>query len=150
MRMNKYFGAKSVEAKEMTRLQYNTLRGWDVPADEDGADAGFLVHDTNSGAYSGVDGFDGYVQWLPTKAFEAMYSPLESLNFGLALVAVKEGKRISRAGWNGKGMFVYRIPTTVHNSTTVNEHLVIKNVNNTVSTWVPSINDVFAEDWTVI
>ena len=32
----------------------------------------------------------------------------------------------------------------------LNEHFLIKNVNNTLSTWVPSINDCLAEDWYVI
>lgn len=30
--------------------------------------------------------------------------------FGQALVAVKEGKLISREGWNGKNMFVFKHP----------------------------------------
>ncbi|CDX54545.1 conserved hypothetical protein [Mesorhizobium plurifarium] len=29
------------------------------------------------------------------------------MNFGQALDALKEGKRVSRSGWNGKGMFIY-------------------------------------------
>lgn len=32
------------------------------------------------------------------------------LNFGQALEALKEGKRVSRIGWNGKGMFVFQRP----------------------------------------
>ena len=32
------------------------------------------------------------------------------MNFGEALEAVKEGKKIARTGWNGKGMFVYYVP----------------------------------------
>jgi Protein of unknown function (DUF2829) len=34
----------------------------------------------------------------------------QGIDFGHALAAVKEGKRISRAGWNGKGMFVFQRP----------------------------------------
>jgi hypothetical protein len=30
--------------------------------------------------------------------------------FGQAVEAVKEGKRIGRIGWNGKGMYVYYVP----------------------------------------
>lgn len=33
-----------------------------------------------------------------------------NLNFGEALEAVKEGKLITRSGWNGKGMFVFQRP----------------------------------------
>lgn len=30
------------------------------------------------------------------------------MNFGQALEAMNEGKRVSRSGWNGKNMFVYK------------------------------------------
>ena len=32
------------------------------------------------------------------------------MKFGEALEAVKEGKLIAQAGWNGKGMFVFQRP----------------------------------------
>lgn len=35
------------------------------------------------------------------------HDPNRGLPFGVALEALKEGKRIAREGWNGKGMFVY-------------------------------------------
>ena len=35
----------------------------------------------------------------------------KNLNFGEAIEAVKEGKLISREGWNGKGMFVFMRPS---------------------------------------
>lgn len=35
---------------------------------------------------------------------------VEGLNYGQALEALKEGKRVSRAGWNGKGMFIFQRP----------------------------------------
>lgn len=31
-------------------------------------------------------------------------------NFGEAIEALKQGKRVQRAGWNGKGMFVFMRP----------------------------------------
>ena len=31
------------------------------------------------------------------------------MNFGEALDALKAGKKLRRAGWNGKGMFVFPI-----------------------------------------
>lgn len=33
-----------------------------------------------------------------------------NLNFGSALEALKDGKRLARAGWNGKGMFIVLMP----------------------------------------
>ena len=31
------------------------------------------------------------------------------MNFGQAIEALKEGKRVARAGWNGKGMFLFLV-----------------------------------------
>jgi hypothetical protein len=80
-------------------------------------------------------------------------------NFGTAIALLKGGRKVARKGWNGKGMFVYYIPGGEYATQTeiakqefgevayYNPYLAIKNVNGTVSTWVPSINDVLAEDW---
>jgi len=86
---------------------------------------------------------------------------MTTLNFGQALEAIKAGQRISRTGWNGKGMFVYLVPPASYPVQTgaakahfgegamvpYNAYMAIKNVDNTVSTWVPSVNDCLAEDW---
>jgi hypothetical protein len=84
------------------------------------------------------------------------------MHFGLALEALKQGKKVQRLGWNGKGMFVYHVPANRYKTQTevakkefgesvqYNAYLAIKNVNGTVSTWVPSINDVLSEDWLVL
>ncbi|WP_405154767.1 DUF2829 domain-containing protein [Paenibacillus sp. FSL K6-0108] len=82
------------------------------------------------------------------------------MDFGQALTALKSGKRVSRSGWNGKGMFVYLVPAGVYPARTdaaktigervsYNPYLAIKNVDGSVSTWVPSVNDCLAEDWEV-
>lgn len=34
------------------------------------------------------------------------------MNFGEAIEALKAGKRVARAGWNGKGMFIYLVEGT--------------------------------------
>jgi len=36
---------------------------------------------------------------------------IEGLNFGQAIEALKEGKRVARQGWNGKGMFIFERPS---------------------------------------
>ena len=35
---------------------------------------------------------------------------MTELTFGEALAALKLGKRVARAGWNGKGMFLFLLP----------------------------------------
>lgn len=41
--MQKYIGTKQIEARPMTRGDYNIYRGWQIPADENPADEGYLV-----------------------------------------------------------------------------------------------------------
>jgi len=38
---------------------------------------------------------------------------IENQNFGQAIEALKEGKRVARKGWNGKGMFIFERPADV-------------------------------------
>ena len=161
--MKQFIGVKLINAKPMTRLQYNNFRGWVLPNDENGADKGFLVEYLDGGE-GNVKGYAGYVSWSPKEVFERAYRPIDGLTFGLAVEAMKQGKAVARAGWNGKGMFVYHVPANAYKAQTgvakrffgedadvpYNPYFAIKNVNGSVSTWVPSINDVLAEDWVVL
>lgn len=60
--MKQYIGTKIVKAEPMTRGDYNNYRGWQIPADEDPMDEGYLMEYEN-----------GYVQWLLKEMFEADY-----------------------------------------------------------------------------
>ena len=89
------------------------------------------------------------------------------MNFGEAIEAMKAGKRLARNGWNGKNMFVvYQkgypdgIPSNKQTAEAwrmeegdlfkCEPYLQIKMVNGSHAMWVPSINDVLAEDWEVL
>ena len=41
--MKKYIGAKLVQARPMTRGAYNRYRGWEIPADENPEEEGYLI-----------------------------------------------------------------------------------------------------------
>lgn len=56
---------------------------------------------------------DGYISWSPAEVFEAAYQPVHAMSFGHALQALKEGHRVARAGWNGKGMWIALTPGSV-------------------------------------
>ena len=85
------------------------------------------------------------------------------MNFGDAIKELKLGKRLQRTGWNGKGLFIYLVPAASYPAQTgaakahfgegamvpYAAYLALKNVDETVSTWAPSINDTLAEDWQV-
>lgn len=86
------------------------------------------------------------------------------MDFGDAIRALKQGKKVARAGWNGKGMFVYLVPAASYPVQTgaaksyygegsmvpYNAYLALKGTDEAVSTWAPSCNDTLAEDWTVV
>lgn len=88
--------------------------------------------------------------------------PTKSITFGLALVHLKEGKKVQRIGWNGKGMYIYHVPAASYPSVTeiakkefgemtpYNAYLAIKSVQGTVAPWVASQTDVLTEDWEVV
>lgn len=87
-----------------------------------------------------------------------------NMSFGDAITALKSDNKVARIGWNGKGMFVYLVPgdhfvaktkaaksfAAVDGTVEYNPYMAIRNVNGTVSTWVPSVNDCLAEDWVVV
>jgi len=103
--MKRYIGVKEINAKPMTRAEYNTFRGWDLPANENGADEGFLVEYLDGGK-ANTDLYAGYVSWSPKEVFENAYGPTDGMTFGLALEALKRGHKVARTGWNGKGMWL--------------------------------------------
>lgn len=84
------------------------------------------------------------------------------VTFGLAVQAMKEGKRVTRLGWNGKGMFLYLVPATEFTSickhakkhfgesTPYRAYFALKTAQNDVATWAPSGSDALAEDWQII
>ena len=72
--MKQYTGTKVVNAKPMTRQEYNDFRGWQVPEDENPTDEGYLVEYTDGGKPNTSD-YDGYVSWSPKAIFEQSYLP---------------------------------------------------------------------------
>lgn len=71
-----YIGTKVIRATPMSRLDYNTLRGWDLPSDENGDDAGFLVEYMDGGQANHPD-YAGYISWSPSAVFNAAYIPAQ-------------------------------------------------------------------------
>jgi hypothetical protein len=161
--MNSYIGTNQVNARPMNRADYNGYRGWKLPDNEDGADDGYLVEYADGGKPNDSR-HAGYISWSPKAQFDAAYRETPGLTFGLALEMLKKGAKLARPGWNGKGMFVYYVPPASYPVQTgaaksyfgegsmvpYNAYFAIKNVGDTVSTWVPSVNDCLAEDWQVV
>lgn len=97
-RMEKYIGTKMIEVRVMNRGEYNKYRGWSLPRNENPEDEGYFVK------YQ-----DGYESWSPKKQFEEAYRDCLGMTFGIALELLKEGYKVAREGWNGKGMYLLLI-----------------------------------------
>lgn len=91
------------------------------------------------------------------------------LDFGKALVALKEGRRVAREGWNGKGMWLQMIAgrdVQIHNHgfSPRNEHdhdwrdrvpkmlpwIGMKTADNHFVPWLASQTDMLADDWFIL
>lgn len=95
------------------------------------------------------------------------------MDFGKAIEALKEGKRVARLGWNGKDMFIFLnrgsadrslgdqshfdgIPSNLLDAGDVGTVTRLPNINMkaasgfTVTGWLASQTDILAEDWSVV
>ena len=110
---------------------------------------------------------DGYLSWSPKAVFEAAYRETTGMSFGLAIEAAKMGKKIARAGWNGKGMWViYRtgypdgIPCNKNTADSmgipegtvvkIRPYLQMKCADDTYQMWLASQSDILADDWYIV
>lgn len=83
------------------------------------------------------------------------------LNFSEALHNVKNGMRMRRAGWNGKGMFVFLVPGSVFKVSRppllgiyqpgteirYHAHIDMRTADGMIVPWLASQTDILAEDW---
>ena len=154
-----YIGTKLINAEPMTRAEYNVFRGWELPADENGADEGYLVEYLDGGKPNTTT-HAGYVSWSPKKQFDNAYRKITNMPFGLAVEAAKNGKKVARAGWNGKGMFLIYIFPYINDQFTVIEkdgivgtlapYIAMKTADNQLVPWLASQTDILANDWHII
>lgn len=98
------------------------------------------------------------------------------MKFGEAIELLKEGKRLTRRGWNGKGMYVYlvegrkipvdrwvnRDPASAPTEQEIRQgyveilpHIDMYTTNSTgrrarLSGWLASQTDMLSEDWEVV
>lgn len=69
-----------------------------------------------------------------------------SMTFGEALVCLKQGYKVARKGWNGKGMWLgIQFPDGY--SVTTLPYIYMKTADNHFVPWFASQTDMLAEDW---
>lgn len=149
--MEKYIGTKQIKAEPMTRGVYAVRCGRNsilTDKGESAEDAGYLVR------YE-----DGYESWSPKDVFEKAYRKSGEMNFGHALELLKCGHKVSRSGWNGKGMFLFLATGKEFESQNfgdslpeiVRDVICMKTAQNTICIgWLASQLDMLADDWGLV
>jgi hypothetical protein len=91
------------------------------------------------------------------------------LTFGDAIAALKDGKRVARKGWNGKGMYLWLLPAAMVKAELCREpHLkkvaeanggeiealgsirMMTADKKVLTGWLASQSDMLAEDWEIL
>ena len=161
--MQLYIGSKLIYALPMTRQAYNDYRGWELPNDERGDDAGYLVEYTDGGQANTKE-YAGYVSWSPEEVFDNAYRLTIGMSFGMAIEAMKKGLKVCRTGWNGKGMFVFLVPGSTFQVNrppllgiypeghTINylPHIDMKTATGEIVPWLASQSDMLSDDWMIV
>lgn len=80
-------------------------------------------------------------------------------DFGQALKGLKNGHKLTRYGWNGKGMYLYFVPEASYPAVTeiakaefgdtvpYGAYIAMKTAQNNVVPWLASQTDILSEDW---
>ena len=85
------------------------------------------------------------------------------MTFGEAIKALKAGNKVARAGWNGKGMFLYYVPANAYPPSTevakeafggenvpYGAYIAMKTAQGNVIPWTASQTDILSEDWHIV
>lgn len=143
--MEKYIGTKIIEAEPMTSEEFNeAIRQLFYSGDDK---RGYKVK------YE-----DGYISWSPKDVFEKAYRAATGMTFGLAIEAMRQGKRVARKGWNGKDIFIeLQVPDEYSKMTQPYiyiDTLGLKTNNPNAPKgrvpWLASQTDMLSDDWEVV
>lgn len=72
-----------------------------------------------------------------------------AMNFGQAIEALKQGKKVARAGWNGKGMHLELQRPDAHSKMTL-PYIYMYTAQGDNVPWLASQTDMLSEDWVTV
>mgnify|MGYP003700699055 CR=1 FL=1 len=90
---------------------------------------------------------------------------MQPMNFGEALIALRQGRCVARAGWNGKGMWLVLVRGTENvqlregsdyhragmREVSINPHIDMMTNQGTMQPgWLASQTDMLADDWQIV
>lgn len=125
-----------------------------------------------------IKGVNGEFYPCKPDIFEKTYDKADdsssAMHFGDAIEVLKQGGTIRRSGWNGKGLMVFKqVPAHIESDIIpkmqslpqsakdlilkgkgfidyTSQCLIYNENTGRADSWVPSISDVFAEDWEIV
>lgn len=90
---------------------------------------------------------------------------MTNYSFSTALEMIRQGERMQRAGWNGKGMFIYFVPAASYpagrnalgtlkgmfedDMVPYGAYIAMKTADDNVVPWLASQTDLLANDWQI-
>ncbi len=155
MKMKRFIGTKIIHAIPALRItrgagKYEYARVGEICPAGAKTEEGYCVR------YA-----DGYESWSPKVVFEESYRETEGLSFGLAIEAMKLGKRAARVGWNGKNQYIqlaqnisYATPSgeiiNCSHEAIGNKAIAFVGTSGVQMGWLASQADMLAEDWMIL
>ena len=161
MNQQTYIRVKQVDAYPSTLGEYMRSKGDPI---EPGPKA-----DTTGYVY--VSQSSKRERFIEQRFFEKHYSPIDALNFSVALHALKAGYRVARVGWNEDNVWLalsnaegrrvsskdfwsphnQKFADSIGGSANVLPCVCMKTAeDNIVMGWSPTQEDLFANDWEVL
>lgn len=70
-------------------------------------------------------------------------------NFGDAIGALKLGQKVTRSGWNGKGMYL-ELQVPDENSKMTLPYIYMYTAQGDLVPWLASQTDILADDWELV
>ena len=70
--------------------------------------------------------------------------------FQQALTQIKDKKKVSRSGWNGKNMYIFLVPGGVKDGVIWRSYVAMKTVDDEIVPWVCSQSDMLCDDWGLV
>jgi len=98
----------------------------------------------------------------PTQVYNQLPAAVRNGHFGWALAQLRAGNAVQRAGWNGKGMFLFFVSGSTFNvaegrpmaahfpvgtEVKYHAHIDMKTAQGDVVPWLASQTDILADDW---
>ena len=138
--MNVFAGINIIEARPMTRLEYNQYRKWGMPFYEDGSDKGYLIEYMGAGNSNHML-HENYITWSPEVVFNNEYKSSGYMSFGQALAAMELGFSVYQSDWpEDKRIFMPKQGELPY-------IYVCEESENHVNIWSMGQKDILAKTW---